>query len=79
MVSLYLIGKILFPTCPIASVLSSVFKFVYSIVNSLIELQNINKVQISVEGNNALVFRDTIDMAVLFERNLDIMKSDYGE
>lgn len=52
---------------------------IYSIVNSLIELQNINKVQISVEGNNALVFRDTIDMAVLFERNLDIMKSDYGE
>ena len=52
---------------------------VYSIVNSLIELQNINKVQISVEGNNAFVFRDTIDMAVLFERNLDILKSDYGE
>ena len=52
---------------------------VYSIVNSLIELQNINKVQISVEGNNAFVFRDTMDMAVLFERNLDILKSDYGE
>ena len=52
---------------------------VYSIVNSLIELQNINKVQISVEGNNAIVFRDTIDMAVLFERNLDILKKDYGE
>lgn len=52
---------------------------VYSIVNSLIELQNINKVQISVEGNNTFVFRDTIDMAVLFERNLDILKSDYGE
>lgn len=52
---------------------------VYSIVNSLIELQNINKVQISVEGNNAVIFRDTIDLAVLFERNLDILKSDYGE
>lgn len=52
---------------------------IYSIVNSLIELQNINKVQISVEGNNAFVFRDTIDMVVLFERNLDILKSDYGE
>lgn len=52
---------------------------VYSIVNSLIELQNINKVQISVEGNNAIVFRDTIDMAVLFERNLDILKADYDE
>lgn len=52
---------------------------VYSIVNSLIELQNINKVQISVEGNNAVMFRDTIDLAVLFERNLDILKKDYGE
>lgn len=52
---------------------------VYSIVNSLIELQNINKVQISVEGNNAVIFRDTIDMAVLFERNLDILKTDYGK
>ena len=52
---------------------------VYSIVNSLIELQNINKVQISVEGNNAVIFRDTIDLAVLFERNLDILKTDYGE
>jgi len=52
---------------------------VYSIVNSLIELQNINKVQISVEGNNSVIFRDTIDLAVLFERNLDILKNDYGE
>ena len=52
---------------------------VYSIVNSLIELQNINKVQISVEGDNSFMFRDTIDLAVLFERNLDILKSDYGE
>lgn len=52
---------------------------IYSIVNSLIELQNINKVQISVEGNNAIMFRDTIDLAVLFERNLDILKPDYGE
>jgi len=52
---------------------------VYSIVNSLIELQSINKVQISVEGNNAVIFRDTIDLAVLFERNLDILKNDYHE
>ena len=52
---------------------------VYSIVNSLVELNNINKVQISVEGNNAVIFRDTIDLAVLFERNLDVLKTDYGE
>lgn len=52
---------------------------IYSLVNSLIELQSVNKVQISVEGNTNVVFRDTIDLAVLFERNLDIMKVDYGE
>lgn len=51
---------------------------VYSIVNSLIELQSVNKVQISVDGNPNVIFRDTIDLAVLFERNLDIMKVDYG-
>jgi len=50
---------------------------IYSIANSLIELQNINKVQISVEGNTNILFRDSIDLAVLFERNLDILKTDY--
>lgn len=52
---------------------------IYSIVNTLIELENINKVQISVAGNNNVMFRDTFELTTLFERNLDILKSSYGE
>lgn len=47
---------------------------IYSIVNTLIELDNVNKVQISVAGNNSVVFRDTFELTTLFERNLDILK-----
>ena len=47
---------------------------IYSVVNTLIELENVNKVQISVEGNNSVVFRDTFELTTLFERNLDILK-----
>ena len=47
---------------------------IYSITNALVELENVNKVQISIEGNNAVVFRDTYELTTLFERNLDILK-----
>ena len=47
---------------------------IYSVVNTLVELENVNKVQISVEGNNSVVFRDTFELTTLFERNLDILK-----
>lgn len=47
---------------------------IYSIVNTLIELSNVNKVQISIAGNNNVVFRDTFELTTLFERNLDILK-----
>ena len=47
---------------------------IYSIVNTLIELDNVNKVQISVDGNNSVVYRDTFELTTLFERNLDILK-----
>ena len=47
---------------------------IYSIVNTLVELNTVNKVQISIAGNNALMFRDTIELTTLFERNLDILK-----
>lgn len=52
---------------------------IYSLVNSLIELNGVNKVQISVDGDNNAVFRDTISLSSPFERNLDILKVDYGE
>ena len=41
---------------------------VYSIVNSLVELSNINKVQILINGEVAESFQTTT-----FERNLDIV------
>ena len=41
---------------------------VYSIVNSLIELSNVNKVQILVNGEVPQAFSSTT-----FERNLDIV------
>ena len=47
---------------------------IYSIVNTLIELDNVNKVQISIAGNNNVMFRDTFELTTLFERNLDILK-----
>lgn len=52
---------------------------IYSLVNSLIELNGVNKVQISVDVDNNAVFRDTISLSSPFERNLDILKVDYGE
>ncbi|MBD5465616.1 MAG: GerMN domain-containing protein [Lachnospiraceae bacterium] len=47
---------------------------VYSLVNSLVELNNVNKVQISVNGDSNQVFRETIDLSATFERNLEIME-----
>lgn len=47
---------------------------IYSIVNSLIELDSVNKVQLSIAGNNNILFRDTFELTTLFERNLDILK-----
>ncbi len=44
---------------------------IYSIVNSLSELSGINKVQITVNGSQDAVFRETIPLNTLFERNLD--------
>lgn len=44
---------------------------IYSIVNSLSELANINKVQISVKGDTSGVYRDELPFDRLYERNLD--------
>ena len=43
---------------------------VYSLVNSLVELSNINKVQISIDGNKDGKFRDKYEASTVFERNL---------
>ena len=47
---------------------------IYSIVNSLCELSNVNKVQISVNGDSNIMFREVIDLSKVLERNLDIIE-----
>ena len=44
---------------------------VYSIVNSLAAVSSVNKVQIAVNGSQDVMFRDSISLNQLFERNLD--------
>lgn len=44
---------------------------IYSIVNSLAAVSSVNKVQIAVNGSQDVMFRDTISLNQLFERNLD--------
>lgn len=46
----------------------------YSIVNSLVELSYINKVQISINGETNVKFKDSISLEYIFSRNLDIVK-----
>ena len=48
---------------------------IYSIVNSLCELSNVNKVQISVKSSTNILFRDTIDLSQPLERSLDIIET----
>jgi germination protein M len=47
---------------------------IYSIVNSLSELSSVNRVQITVNGSSGQMFRDSISLNQLFERNLDYVK-----
>ncbi len=46
---------------------------IYSITNSLVELSNVNKVQISIGGETNITYREKIDLNNLFERNLDLL------
>ena len=57
---------------PVNNVTSEVT--IYSIVNSLVELSNINKVEISIEGNKEMKFRDKYELTTLFERNLELVQ-----
>ncbi len=47
---------------------------IYSIVNSLSELPNINKVQLSVNGETNTTYLDSVTLTTVFERNLDIIE-----
>lgn len=46
---------------------------IYSIVNSLAELPNVNKVQISINGDSNQVYREKMELSAMYERNLDYM------
>ncbi len=46
---------------------------IYSIANSLVELSNINKVQISINGETNITYREKINLSDLLERNLDLL------
>jgi germination protein M len=51
---------------------------IYSIVNSLAAVTSINKVQITVNGSQEFMFRDSISLNQLFERNLDYNAENAG-
>lgn len=57
---------------PVNNVTSDVM--IYSIVNSLVELSNVNKVQISIDGQKDTTFKDKYDLTTLFERNLSLLQ-----
>ncbi len=46
---------------------------IYSIVNSLTGLPNVHKVQILLNGETALTYREKYELSTYFERNLDII------
>lgn len=46
----------------------------YSIVNSLTDLPQVSKVQISIDGDPDAVFQDKISLSDVFEQNTDLMK-----
>lgn len=46
---------------------------IYSITNSLVELSNVNKVHISVDGKTNVFYREKMNLNEVFERNLDLL------
>lgn len=48
---------------------------IYSITNSLVELNNVNKVQISINGETNISYREKVNLSSVFERNLDLLAS----
>ncbi len=48
---------------------------IYSITNSLVELPNINKVQISVNGDTSVSYKENMSLSTVFERNLELVEN----
>lgn len=57
---------------PVNNVTSDVT--IYSIANSLVELSNVNKVQLSIDGKKDIKFRDKYNLTTIFERNLQLVQ-----
>lgn len=47
---------------------------IYSVVNTLVELPNINRVQFSIDGEQVLLYDDVINFGEPFESNLDVIE-----
>lgn len=47
---------------------------IYSMVNSLVELSNVNKVQISINGKTDIMYREKTSLTTFFERNLELLQ-----
>ena len=45
---------------------------IYAVVNSLCVSSTVNKVQITVNGSQDVMFRDTVSLNTQFERNLEL-------
>lgn len=52
---------------------------VYSVVNSLVELPTVSKVQFLKNGEKLQLFRETLPFDGIFERNLDIIEQEDNE
>lgn len=48
---------------------------IYSITNSLVELPNVNRVQISIDGETNLSYRENMSLNTVFERSLDLLET----
>ena len=47
---------------------------IYSVINSLVELSNVNKVQISINGDTNVNYKENISFSTVFERNLELVE-----
>jgi len=49
---------------------------IYSIINSLVELSSVNKVQISINGDTSVNYKENVSLSTVFERNLELVEQD---
>ncbi len=50
---------------------------VYSVVNSIVDVGNVSKVQMTINGSNAYQFANGIDLGTSFDRDLDCVEESY--